>query len=220
MTKFLVSTADGSVRSAHVPPLDFSVSGRFVVDVPDDVSVSADTASLADLLAEKIAGIGARPLVRGLPLSQYDELLSSPNVDPALSGRCFLGPNKRCSMFPGGTIVTNPIPISSSASHIYFHWYGFLLASEPGPRPPSAVPARPPPPRLLYNYDVLAESFVELDPSSLSVQVWDSTFSSMLLNVDFETVQPFSFGPGSVRLKFQNTSGSIQRLSDWAFFHD
>jgi hypothetical protein len=220
MAKFLIGTLDGRVRSAHNPPLVFSVSGRYVVDVPGDVQVAAATDSLPELLYEKVVGIRGRPAVRDLTFSLSDELLAVPNVDAARSSSFFLGPNKRTAMLPGGTLVTNPLPIAAPTSNFYLHWCGFTLWSDQGPEPPDAVPPRPVPPRLLYNYDPVAKSFVEFDPSGLVVEVWNSAFSLMLLAADFETVQAFSFGPGSVRLKFRNQTTSTVYLSDWLVLHD
>ncbi len=220
MTKFLIGSLDGKVRSAHSAPLDFSISNRYVVDVPQDVDVLATTDSLSELLYEKRAGMMNKAAVRGLPFYQEDELLAVPNVDVANSTLCMTGPNKRCAIFPGGTIVTQAISVAVEMANIWFHWYGFTLWSDPGPQPPSDVPARPAPPRLLYNYDPVAGSFVDFDHEDLTVEVFNTALSSSLLTAQYESVQTFSFGPGSFRLKFTNDSDKIVYLSDWILLHD
>lgn len=219
MTKFLIGTQDGKIRSAHSDPLSFSISGRYVVDVPQDLSVLAPTDSLAELLNEKTTGIRNRPDVRALHSFQSDELLASPNVDASLSTKCFTGPNKRCAVFPGGTLVTGPLTITSLTASAYFHWYGFTLWSDQGPQPPSATPARPGPPRLLYNFDPESGSFVEFDPDDLGLEVWNAALSVKLLTAQYETVQAFVFSPGSLRLKFTNNSDKVLYLSDWIFVY-
>lgn len=229
MTKFLIGTLDGKIRSSHEPPLAFSVSNRFVVDVPSDLDVGAATSSVPELIYEKTAAFRRRPGLSGLSLSQTDELLSTPNVDFSLSTRCFSGPNKRCAMFPGGTMVTGPVLISSRVSQIWFHWYGFTLWTDQGPQPPEAVQVRPPPPRVLYNYDPESKSFTEFSPGDLTVEVWNSAFNLKLLDASYESVQystPSSYfswtsaAPVNVRLKFTNTSSRIVHLSDWTVLHN
>lgn len=232
MAKFLIGTLDGKVRSAHNPPLDFSISGRYVVDVPQDLSVEAKTDSLPELLYEKVSGMQNRPAVRQVPsgtLLTYalsDELLVVPNVDSALSTRCMVGPNKRTAMMEGGVLWTNPLLVSATTSYAYFHWYGFSLWMDEGPQPPASVPVRPDPPRVLYNYDPVAKSFVEFNPGDVTVEVWSvgagPSFSPVakLLTASYEAVQAFSFATGSVRLKFINNSPVTVWLSDWLFLYN
>ncbi len=232
MAKFLIGTLDGKVRSAHNPPLDFSISGRFVVDVPQDLAVVAKTDSLPELLHEKVVGIQNRPAVRQVPSGSQlvnalsDELLAIPNIDASLSSRSVTGPNKRCAMMQGGVLWTNPLPVSTTTSYVYFHWYGFRLFLDQGPQPPAAVPARPDPPRVLYNYDPVAESFVEFNPGDITVEVWSVGAgpgfapSAKLLTANYEVLQAFAFSPGSYRLKFINNSPVTVWLSDWLFLYN
>jgi len=229
MAKFLIGTLDGKIRSAHNPPLNFSISNRYVIDVPQDLDVEARTDSVPELIYEKTMGFKNRQGLVGLDFAQSDELLSIPNIDFALSDRCFVGPNKRCAMFPGGSLVTGPVPLVTRISRIWFHWYGFTLWTDQGPQPPDEVPARPEPPRVLYNYDPAAESFVDFNQDDLTVEVWNFAFNTKHLDASYEAVQSsdpdpyFPWTPGSpvnVRLKFTNTSEKIIHLSDWTLLHD
>lgn len=222
MAKFLIGTMDGKVRSAHNPPLNFSISNRYVVDVPQDLSVLAQTDSLSQLIFEKVVGIGNRTACRGLPFVFNDELTLVPNIDETQCSKCFIGPNKRCAMFPGGKLVTNLIPVSVQIANIYFHWYGFLLNSDEGPQPPSDIPVRPEPPRTLYNYDVVTKSFVDFNPDDVKLEMVDSTNTTVLITAVYESLQQPSgtVGPANVRLRFTNLSDRIIYLSDWIFFHD
>ncbi len=229
MAKFLIGTLDGKIRSVHNPPLTFSISNRFVIDVPQDLDVLAKTDSVPELIYEKTVAFRNRPGLSGLTFAQTDELLDVPNIDPALSTRCFVGKNKRCALFPGGTLVTGPVPILTRVSQIWFHWYGFSLWTDQGPQPPASVPERPAPPKVLYNYDPTSESFVEFNYNDLDVEVWNFAYDTKLLDASYETVQysdpsPYfswtSAAPVNVRLKFTNNSDKIIHLSDWLFLHD
>jgi hypothetical protein len=232
MAKFLIGTLDGKVRSAHNPPLDFSISGRYVVDVPQDLSVEAKTDSLPELLHEKVVAIQNRAAVRQVPsgtqlkFALSDELLVVPNVDAVLSARCMLGPNKRSALMKNGVLWTNPLLVSATTSYAYFHWYGFRLWADEGPEPPAAVPVRPDPPRVLYNYDPVAQSFIEFNPGDLTVEVWSvgsgPSFAPVarLLTASYEVVQAFSFASGNVRLKFINNLPATIWLSDWLFLYN
>lgn len=213
MSKFLVGTQDGKVRGTHEAPLNFSISGRYVIDVPPGLAVKAQTDSVADLVTAKLDAIRAEhPSFSG---TVFDELLATPNVDPAQSTRYAVGPNKRTKILPGGSIVTNPIPFAAPITRVYIAWYGFLLHSDPGPS--SATPG---PPRLLYNYNPLLPAFEDFDPSVFGVAIRDSTNTSTLLSAVSGAEQNFVFGPGSVRLRFTNLSPDLTyHLSDWVLLY-
>jgi hypothetical protein len=205
--KFLIDSASDLVHGTYPHPLDFSVSGRYIIDVPSE-AVSASTQSVSDLTDAKVNSIkAAHP---ALPNHFNDELLAVPNVDQAQSTRFSVGPNKRTTILPGGRITTNVLIIPSPFTKVFAHFYGFLLSSVPGP-----VTATPAPPRLLYNHTGLA--FVEFDPTLFTVELRDSTnaFTWTALPQDTEVVfsqaTPFNF-----RLRFTNVSpDTTYHLSDW-----
>jgi hypothetical protein len=204
MTKYLIDIQDGKVKSGHDHPLDFSIAGKFVIDVPslisDDVSLSTDSAT--DLENAKVSAYQNK---MSLANEDHDELVSSPKVDNANSTLFGVGPDKRTFMMPNGQIVTPTIAIGSAITQIFAHWYGFLLHTDPQIDHPSP---------LLYNYD--SSSFQEFIPSTFTVEIRDSTNTSTLLVLSPDQTQTFSFGPGNIRLRFTNTSSTkIYYLSDW-----
>lgn len=213
MSKFLVGTQDGKIRGTHEAPMDFSISGRYVINVPPGLAVKAQTDLVSDLVNAKLDAIRAEhPTFTG---TVYDELLAVPNVDPAQSTLYAVGPNKRTKILPGGSVVTNPIPFAAPISRVYSAWYGFILYSDPGPSSSSPVP-----PRLLYNYNPAVSGFEEFDPTVFSVAVRDSTNTSTLLSLASNSEQNFAFGPGSIRLRFTNSSPDIAfHLSDWVLLY-
>ncbi|MFA5203081.1 MAG: hypothetical protein WC708_01635 [Lentisphaeria bacterium] len=169
--KFLVNRSDNSVRSAHAEPVRFSVSGRYLVDVPDGLTVKAKTGIFQDLIDEKLRAFRTQLAATvNLTYTVYDELISpadfliSPGID---LNRCLyysFGPGKRVEILPNGYVLTNPIIIPVDTSAIFVHWYGFTLYSNPGD--PSDTPQ---PPQLLYNYDVNAADFIAFNPSNFEV---------------------------------------------------
>lgn len=219
MPKFLIDSEDDTIRSAHVAPLDFSVSGRYVVDVPQNLEVVAPTNDRDALITEKVEAF-KKPQVANLPLDHHDELFASPNIDTALSSDYLIGPNKKTAMLPGGVLMTNPLVIAVTVSFCYVHWYGFTLKTDPGPQPPSPVPVQPPPPRLMYNYDPSTDTFVEFNPLDVTVDVMDSAGTGVLLTPSVDALTAFAFSPGSLRLRFTNSSTETMYLSDWIFLYN
>lgn len=214
MPKFLVGSLDGKVRSTHEAPLNFSISGKFVVDSPPGLPVRADTDSLTDLVNAKVAAFkAAHPSLQN---AHYDELLAVPNVDAAASSRFGTGPDKRTVILPGGSVVTNPLAIAAPTTSVFVHWYGFTLYSEPG-----ALSAQPPPSRLLYNFNPVLSDFEEFSPSTFTVAIRDSANTTTLLTPVPDAEQAFAFGPGSIRLRFTNSSADrIFHLSDWILLYN
>jgi len=212
MSKFLVSLSDGKIKSTHDFPMDFSIAGHYVMDIPSDLQVKAQTDVVADLEAAKIAAFkGKHP---GLATSLNDEVLASPNVDAAESSRFTLGPYKRTILFPaGGQIVTAAMAVGIAATTVFAHWHGFTLYSEPADYPAAGAP---PPDRLLYNYDTVAVAFQAFDPATFTVEIRDSTNTSTLATLTPDVEQAFAFGPGNIRLRVTNNDpDKSYHLSDW-----
>lgn len=216
MSKFLVDLFDGNIKSNHDFPLNFSISGHYVFDVPDSLKISANTDSVIDLEAAKIAAFKA--LHSSLPNSVNDELITSPNVDSSNSTRFTLGINKRTKLFQsGGEVTTSAIIISSAITTVFIHYYGFTTYVEPAIYPVSGAP---PPDRLLYNYDTVT-SFQEFNPSTFTVEIIDAVTLAVLATLTADKEQPFVFAPGSIRLRFKNNDTSKQyHLSDWILLFD
>jgi|WetSurMetagenome_2_1015567.scaffolds.fasta_scaffold66385_2 hypothetical protein len=197
--KFLVNKSDNSVRSAHAEPVRFSVSGRYLVDVPDGLTVKAKTGVFQDLIDEKLRAFRTQLAATvSLVYTVYDELISpadfliSPGID---LNRCLyysFGPGKRVEILPNGYVLTNPIIIPVDTSTVFVHWYGFSLYSDPGD--PSDTPQ---PPRLLYNYDTDIAGFVAFKPSIFEVFI-----------LGYESlVTSGPIGPGDTSFSVTNAAG-------------
>ena len=212
MSKFLVSLSDDRIRSTHDFPMDFSVAGHYVMDVPTGLQVKAQTDVVADLVTAKITAFkGLHPSLQN---ALYDEFLATPDVDPAESSRYTLGPYKRTILFPaGGQIVTSPLAIGIATSTVFAHWQGFTLYVDPAAYPAAGAP---PPDRILYNYNPVAVAFQEFSPATFTVEIRDSTNTSTLATLTPDVEQAFSFGPGNVRIRITNNDlDRHYHVSDW-----
>ena len=218
MSKFLVDRASGSIRSTHDHPMNFSVSGKYVIDVPSDLQIRAESDVVAELLAEKVSRIQA--LHPSLPNAISDELLAAPLVDTGLgmSSRYVTGPDKRTVILPGGVVWTTAIAVGASFSNVFARWYGFTLHSDPT----ASGVYGPDPSPLLYNYNPVSAQFEEFVSSQFQVDLYDDAGLTFISNLSGGVEQAASFtGPGSIRLRFENLDPDrIWHLSDWLLLHD
>jgi hypothetical protein len=217
--KILVDTQTDEIQGRYEEPLDFSISGRYVVDVPDGFGTDPDTNVLADAIQEKIGAFKGYHLT----LTNYfnDEFLAVPNIDPAITTstlRYLTGPNKRAAILPGGSIITNILSIGAAFTTTFFHLHGFILHSEPG----SSSASHPSPSRLLYNYD--GSAFITFDPSDFLIEYYDSVGTGVLytpVTPDVEDTGWSSGGAIDFRIKLTNNHVSrVYYLSDWLFLYD
>lgn len=218
MAKVLVDTQTDEIRGYYEEPLDFSISGRYVLDVPPGLYPTTQVVNT--LILRKIAQYQSyHPTV---PNYFNDEILATPNINPLNSFRFAAGPNKRVVLFPNNGspsyVTTNLMTINAPTSRLLIHHYGFLLYSNPGP-----VVAHPDPSRLLYNYDSGSVSFIDFNPATFQVDMLDNTFSPIYTFVNADTVEipgampvtPFQFC-----LRFTNLDPNrAWHLSDWLFMY-
>jgi hypothetical protein len=214
MAKILVDTQTNEIRGYFKEPVDFSISGRYILDVPNGTYPATNV--VADIIASKIYGICIlHPL---LPNYFNDELLATPNVDPSISSGFILGPNKRTEVLPSGYVYTNPLTLVMSPTTALIHVYGFTIYSDPG-----AVVSHPAPNRLLYNYDPLTSSFFEFDPITVfQVDIVHSVTlapSYSFLNYNAEEFITLPSSAPLIRLKFTNIGTTRYHLSDWMFMY-
>lgn len=209
--KFLVDPVGDVVRGAYEPPLDFSISGRYVVDMPDGAGVKAITPAVGDLIAAKVVAIKAR--YPALVNHFNDEFLTAAQTDMAQSSRVISGPSKRTVILPGGSLVTTQLTIPSAFTQVLIHFYGFRLYSHPGP-----VTTTPAPPRLLYNHD--GTNFVNFTPASFLAELRNAANGATLLTMSQDVVNTFSQAtPFNFRLRFTNNASVPLFLSDWTFLY-
>lgn len=212
MTEYLVDKATNLIKSTHQFPLKFSISGKYVINVPGNVSTFAFTDSVSDILSQKLQGF--KSLHETLTNSFTDELITSPNVDSAQSTKFTLGTQKRTAILPGGTLVTNGLVFGSPLTTIFSHWYGFTLHS----RPHASLTPRPN--EVLVNYDPGLDEFVELDKSIITAEIRNSINSATLATLTIDEEQTVSLPASTYRLRFTNTSSTqIVYLSDWLILY-
>ena len=217
MSKFLVDRVDGKIRSTHEHPLEFSMSGKYVIDVPTALQVRVDTDVVTDLVTEKIDRYKAQnpTLVNHL----NDELLAVPNVDvsPGMSTRMFAGPDKRTGILPGGVIWTNPMVVAGVFIQVFSHWYGFSLYSDPD----VAGPDGPRPNPLLHNFNPVSAQFEEFLPGKLKVDLYEDPGPIFKATLTPDTVQVVAGSGANVRLRIENLDPDrIWYLSDWLLLYD
>lgn len=212
--KALVSSSSGLVRGVFQTPLNFSVSGHYVIDMPHEMTGFLDTNVVGDLVNLKIQGFQGIFTSPALNHVLYDEFLTSANVDTANSSLVYTGVNKRTVILPGGTLLTNPLTIMTPTANVWLHWSGFQLYRYPGDPTNPAVAANPPPSQMLYSYDA-SLGFVDFDPTAFTASICNpgSPFTT-ILSPTFETVTAASL-PASVRLKFVNNASKPMHMSDF-----
>ena len=219
MSKFLVDRTDGKIRSTHEHPLEFSVSGRYVIDVPTSLQVRTDTDVVADLVTEKINGYKA--LHPALPNHINDELLTTPSVDTGVgvSVRYLTGPDKRTAILPGGHVWTNATTVAGVMGNVFPHWYGFTLFSDSG----VVGPDGPRPSPLLHNFNPVSAQFEEFLPAKFKVDLYEDVGPFLFkatLSPDVSQVVGGMTG-ATVRLRFENLDPDrIWYLSDWLLLYD
>lgn len=212
--KFLVDSATNLVRGTYEAPLNFSISGKYIIDVPDSIQVVASTTSSSDLITAKLNKLG---VLSGIPSNNqiFDEFLDTSKIDTAPPGtastRFLVGPGKRTAIFPGGNLVTPSFSLTSGSAKVYFHYYAFLLShgsqtgSEPG--------------KMLYNY-VDPSGFTDFVPSNFLVEIRNSGNTATLLTVTPDVTVPQVFAPGTnVRFRFTNLDTKTWHMSDWCFIY-
>lgn len=213
MSEFLVDRITNEVRSTHTFPLKFSISGKFIVNCPNELLVEAKTNLLSELLTKKIDGF--KKLHPDLVNTINDEFITSPNVDQAQSSKISIGIGKRTSIFPTGSLVTNTFVVAITATKVFSHWHSFLLASNP------SLSSLPGPDDLLYGYNIVTQAFEEFEPSAFTVEIRNSTNTATIATLISDTEQSIALTPGNYRLRFINNDLSkVYFLSDWVLLRN
>jgi hypothetical protein len=213
--KALVDSVTGTVVGTYEAPLNFSVSGKYVIDVPDDFNVAASGPSPATLMADKV--LGFQSLHPSYTQAVSDELMDLTMVDLALSTRILAGPGKRTAVLPGGVLMTAPFNITvPSLTSLCVHWSGFFVYRD-NATPPVGVPAslKLPPARIMHDYDGF--TFTPANPADFGVELRDAAGSGLLVGVPGPD-EEFAYAaatPLTARLRFVNSSGAPFHLSDW-----
>lgn len=198
----------GKVRGAYNPPLNFSVSGKYVINVPPEAgSIDIDTASPAQIITNKTNALMAlHPL---MSQSLGDEFLTTSLIDAtSLTVGTICAPNKGVVIFPGGVLTTSIRTITvSPLTRVSVTYYGFRLGRE--------LPLDNGPAPVLYNWDGL--SFIDFGPGIFDVDIMDSIGTTVLVpNLESGVEYPYVVAtPINVRLRFTNMSADPWYLSDY-----
>lgn len=211
--KVLVDRQTSLLRAAYKDGITFSTSGLFVVDFPDAADTEAFTQSLSGILTQKVNNFKtAHP---SLPLAVSDELLTTAQVDTALSSRYRTGVQKRTAIRPGGVLMTQPFAVGAplaSITKVFFHFSLFTLYLDPGP----ASELKPQPSKLLYNYDPAVPGFAEPSLSDVTCSLMNAAGNTALGTFTPDTEQSFVSALASFRVRFTNTSSTkTYYVSDW-----
>jgi hypothetical protein len=217
--KVLIDPATNTIHGVYEEPLLFDISGHYVIDIPPQIgTVSPNTDnSISDLITQKSNAWAVFFTSQNIPFPNVisDELISSPNVDSVNSSGIELGPNKRTVIYPGGTLLTNPISIAAGAHQTCLHYGGFSLFRSPVDvqNPTSPTPIS----KLLYGYNPSTSSFENFDNATFSVSVCQSTgpFADIATPTPDSAVPTNITYPATFRLKFINNSTIPYHVSDW-----
>ena len=218
MAKYLVDVTTGLIKSGHKDVLDFSISGNYVIDVPNDLNIIPENNVVADLITAKNAAFSAaHPLLTQI---SFDEHLASTKVDSTYSSRYMDGTLKRTALLPnGGSIVTDSLPMSGSTTTGFVHLHAFTLESDPATAPLSG--GAYPPDRLMYNYSVKDAEFITIGNSDITIDVRSNNNSTTLSTLSSDVEGSLSTSASFVRLRFTNNSTTKTiYISDWIFLSD
>jgi hypothetical protein len=209
MAKVLVDSRTDEIRGYYKEPLDFSVSGRYVIDVPP--GLYPETNVVTDLIIAKINRYKSYHPTLTNVLS--DELLAVPNVDLTESSGIITGPNKRTVILPNGYIHTNSMAFVAPTTKAFIHLHGFTLEVNPST---SKEPGR-----LLYNYDQLTSSFFDFDPALFKIEIVDAVHphASQYTFTAADTEESAVVATNPIRLKFTNLGTIPYHLSDWMLLY-
>lgn len=208
--KVLVDNLTNKIRGTFEEPLDFSVSGHYVIDIPSTITVEPSTQVVGDLVTSKINAF--RALHPTLGYSFYDEFLDTSKVDAASSTGVVVGPNKRTAILPGGTLYTTVFTPAIGVGKVFLHYTGAYMHRDVGAAP------YPPASRMLYNYQTGAGGFVNFSTADLTVNIVNgSTLAySSTPTPDAEYVVGT---PATFRLQFQNVSPVPIHMADWLLLY-
>jgi hypothetical protein len=219
--KALVDPLVNMIHGVYLEPLTFDISAHYVIDISGLIGgVTPDSdGDVADLVgAKNNAWLSYSGISGGVTL--YDELLATPNVDALNSSGIISGPNKRTVIFPGGTLLTNPLPGPGATKACFLHYAGFILyRADVDPNNPTN--STPGPAKMLYSYNPDSASFETFQNSTFTVSVCgaSSPFTNISTPIpDVPNTNSVAF-PASFRLKFVNNSSLAYHLSDWILIH-
>lgn len=119
-THYLIDAHTTPVLNSDINDVRFSsvgesvLNGNFVVRLPDGVSIGiTPPTGLTDLLTKKYAGLLA--FYAGFTRITFDDLLDAADMDPPACTGANLGDRGTVSIYPGGVLQTDAIPLTGAA---------------------------------------------------------------------------------------------------------
>jgi len=208
--KYLINKTNNYVQGVRKEPLDFSISGLYIIDVEDKLPIKLpDTPIVTSSILESNKIDAYHRLLPHLPNDLVGEYnTTTVGIDSAQSNGISVGIQKTIVIYPGGTFLTNALAFSST-SLIYAHWSGFLL----GIRYSDYL--NPHPNEILYSYNENTSLFEEFNPLNFLVEIRDAANTMTLLALNPDQEIPFIFGGPSIRIRITNTTLLPYHLSDW-----
>jgi len=209
--KFLVDEASGLVKGSYEHPLDFSVSGHYIIDVPTFLGVQAADTNPSNLVTAKVNAF--KVVHSALPNSFNNEFLDASAISTSLSSEYSVGPNKRVAVGPGGVVQTAQLVTSAAMAKVLVHLSVFTLAFDTSTGPGAGAS------RLMYNF-VPGSGFAEPALSNVAVSVMNAAGNASLLAVTPGSEQAFVQSSGfTFRLRFTNNGSSRIWLSDYVVLY-
>lgn len=209
--KVLVDTQSGNVQGIYNSPLGFSISGKYVINIPASAGPVPIDINPSTVITSKVSALSALYPLMSQALN--DEFLDISMIDPLLSSKLVTAPNKGTTLLPGGYLMTSILTITvPTLNRIALLYFGSLLN-----RDVKQVLTQPDPASLLYEWDPGSSSFVEFGSGIFQVDMMDSTGTIVLIpNLDSgkEYLYP-DITPLGVRLRFTSLAAIPWRISDY-----
>jgi len=212
MNSYIVRQLDHKVIGFSSKPLNYSVSGLYIVDIDSAIHPLPDLTgnSVSDLLTAKEDAYKA---LTGLTSTYLSEEHTSTKVEQSLSSKYISGFPKKTELLGLGSIVTSSFALGGIATKLYCHWKPATYDIAQG----SAFD----PSWTRYNWDAGSSSYINYDPSLFTVELRDLANSVTIFTFTADTLHSgLSVPNASYRLRFTNTAAARYTLSDWYLLWD
>lgn len=208
-THYLIDAHTTPIANSEINDVRFStigesvLNGSFIVRLPDGVSLgAAPPTDLTDLLTKKHTGLLA--FYAGYTRITFDDLLDPADLDPSSSTGVSLGDRGSVSIYPGGILQTDVVPLTGLA-----------------------------PPEAITTWEVATRNYIDAsgDPIQAVYQEQDPT-ALMTCDVSFNgggTFNPVTDGQffnvpvpdqgTNLVFRWTNTSSSRVYLTSWAVIY-
>ena len=193
-SKFLINKFTGTIAQNFVSDVDFSISGLFVVDVPDGVQLITPS-SYANLKTQKEAGF--IDLYPDFPNVVYNELDTDASVDTTVAYKAHSGNHEWLIPATNGSLTTTATTLSGSPYQYVAFWSVYEISWSQG------------------DANIQIATYVDHVPSDLTVEVsFDGGSNWETATYDVATL-PTITGT-SLKFRITNTGSSDLYLGYYA----